>query len=170
MRRSDENLARVAKGAVIGAAGGLAGALAMNLFHSLWSRVSSMLEAGAESSGGGEPATVKAARRAAHAFGRELPSGRKETASNAVHYAMGAAMGAIVGAADELSPALRRTGGLLPGAGVWLVADETLVPALGLSKPPWTFGAETHLRSLGAHLVFGTTVEAVRRVLSRWWR
>lgn len=170
MKRSDYDLARVAKSAAIGAVGGLAGALAMNLFHALWSRVSSVFGAEGESSGGGEPATVKAARRAAHALGRELPPGRKATASNAVHYAMGAAMGAIVGAADEISPALRRTGGLLPGAGVWLLADETLVPAFGLSKPPWTFGAETHVRSLGAHLVFGTTVEAVRRLLSRWWR
>jgi uncharacterized membrane protein YagU involved in acid resistance len=37
------------------------------------------------------------------------------------------------------------------------------VPAVGLSAPPWESSASTHLYSLSAHLVFGLTVELVRR-------
>ena len=55
--------------------------------------------------------------------------------------------------------------GLPFGAAVWAIADETLVPLFGLSKPPIAYPLSKHLYSLAAHLVYGATTEATRRLL-----
>lgn len=46
---------------------------------------------------------------------------------------------------------------------VAVVMDEALVPAVGLSGPPWASPASTHVYALASQLVFGLTVEVVRR-------
>ncbi len=44
-----------------------------------------------------------------------------------------------------------------------VIMDEALVPAVGLSGPPWRSPASTHAYSLASHFVFGLTLEVVRR-------
>ena len=51
--------------------------------------------------------------------------------------------------------------GLLSGAAMWLVADEGMTPALGLSAPNRAYPLATHVRALIAHLAFGLAVGAV---------
>ncbi len=113
-----------------------------------------------EAQGDLPPATVRAAERAAELVGRTVPDERKGTAGEAVHYATGALFGALFGVlAPRIStPAL--LAGVAYGAAVWLVNDETLVPALGLSNPPWGYPASTHAKSLAAHVVYGAATGA----------
>jgi hypothetical protein len=123
-------------------------------------------EAESTETGGGEDATVKAAKRISRGvFHHELDEQEKKVAGPAVHYAMGAVSGAVYGAAAELAPAVSLGAGLPFGAAVWLLADEVAVPAFGLSKSPREYPPEVHAQALGAHLVYGLTTDVVRRAL-----
>jgi putative membrane protein len=145
----------VLRGALAGAAAGAFASFAMNRFQSLVS---------SGSGGGGESSTVKAAERV---VGRPLRGGEKERAGNAVHYGFGTALGATYGVAAEVEPWTTAGLGMPFGGAVAVVADEALVPALGLAGPPWRSPPSTHLYSLASHLVFGAALEAARRALLR---
>jgi putative membrane protein len=83
------------------------------------------------------------------------------------HYAMGATSGAIYGSVAEVAPAATAAEGLPFGAAVWVIADEAVVPALGLSKPANEYPLSIHAYALASHLVFGLTTEIVRRNIRR---
>lgn len=84
-----------------------------------------------------------------------------------MHYATGAASGAVYGIAAELAPKVTAGSGLTFGTAVWLVVDETTVPLLGLSKGPTEYPLSTHVYALVSHFVFGVTTEIMRRMLRR---
>ena len=75
--------------------------------------------------------------------------------------------GGLYGAIAELKPATTAGAGLPFGAAVWLIADEIIVPAFGLSKPPTEYPPSTHAYSIASHLVYGLTTEIVRREARR---
>jgi len=56
--------------------------------------------------------------------------------------------------------------GLPFGAAVWLVADEIGMQAAGFARKPTDYAASRHAGALGSHLLFGLTVECVRRALA----
>jgi putative membrane protein len=161
------------KGVVAGAAGGLAASWVMNQFQAAWSKAQSRM--GAErrrqehqSQPNGEDATMKAAKKVAHALlHRDLSLEEEKKLGPVIHYAFGAGMGAVYGAAVEIVPRARFGAGLPYGAAVFLGADEVAVPALGLSKPPKEYPASTHLYGLASHLVYGLSLEMVRRGVRR---
>jgi hypothetical protein len=177
------------KGMAAGAAGGLVASWVMNQFQSLWSRKTRGIERphGAQSLQQGSPqhgvarelqergsdhesdnATVRVARLVSEeVFGHRLAESEKEVGGAIAHYAMGATSGAIYGAAAELLPAATAGVGLPFGAAVWLVADELVVPALGLSKPPTAYPPSMHAYALASHLVYGLTTEMARRAARR---
>jgi uncharacterized membrane protein YagU involved in acid resistance len=55
--------------------------------------------------------------------------------------------------------------GLPFGFAVWAMADEAVVPALGLSRPPSDYPLSTHAYSVAAHLVYGLATEVTRRAV-----
>ena len=113
-----------------------------------------------------EPATVQAADAlSTRVLGRELQEREKRWAGPAVHYSFGGAHGALYGALAEVRPGVTRGAGLPFGAVFWLVADEALVPALGLSQSPTAYPPSNHAYALASHLVYGLTAEGVRRVV-----
>ena len=115
-----------------------------------------------------EPATRKAASRAAEAVaGRSLDERQKAVAGPIAHHLFGALVGALYGAAASRLPAVAAGGGMPYGAVVWLAAAEIGLPLTGLSRRPGAYPASRHGTSLASHLVFGATVEAVRRVMTR---
>ena len=115
-----------------------------------------------------ESATVKTAVAISeHMFHHELPAEKKQTAGQLVHYGYGGAIGALYGWLAEGSSLMRMGAGTLFGAALWFAGDEIGVPMLGLSKPPQEYPLSTHATALGAHLVYGTTTELVRRALRR---
>ncbi len=148
----------VAEGALAGAVAGVFASFAMNQFQAAVSRLTS------GSGGGGDPATVKAAERM---IGHGIDERDKGLAGEAVHYGFGAALGAAYGAAAEVEPWVAAGFGLPFGGAVAAVADEALVPAAGLSGPPWRSPPATYVYSIASHLVFGAALEAARRVLLR---
>lgn len=161
------------KGVVAGAAGGLAASWVMNQFQAAWSKAQSRMQTGRErqshqSQPNGEDATMKAAGKIAHALlHRDRSLEEEKKLGPVVHYAFGAVMGAVYGGAVEMVPQARFGAGLPYGAAVFLGADEVAVPALGLSKPPKEYPASTHLYGLASHLVYGLSLEMVRRGVRR---
>lgn len=175
------------KGLAAGVVGGLVASLVMNKFQALLSKLAAGEERshGAQSQQQGHPlrgigrelqrqgkddADDDAAERLANAVSvavsdQELTESAKETAGTALHYAMGVTSGAIYGVAAEIIPGATIGAGLPFGAAVWLVADEGIVPAVGLSKSPTEYPLSIHAYSIASHLVFGLTTELVRRAV-----
>lgn len=111
-----------------------------------------------------EPATVKAAQAISQGiFGHNLRKDEKKIAGDAVHYAFGTAVGGLYGGLAEIEPEVSAGVGLPFGTVFWLVADETAVPLLGLSKSPTEYPLSTHVYALASHLVYGITTDIVRR-------
>lgn len=152
------NFRSVARGALAGAAASVFASYAMDEFQRIVSRL------GRGSDKGAKPSTVKAAERV---VGREIRGAEKKRAGNAVHYGFGVVLGAAYGAAAEVEPWVTAGFGLPFGGAVAVVADEALVPALGLSGPPWRSPPSTHAFSFASHLVFSAALEAGRRALLR---
>ena len=82
-----------------------------------------------------------------------------------VHYAFGAVVGGIYGGLAEYQPWVLSGYGLLFGVGVFVAADETSMPALGLTNKPWDETIAAQVEHLAAHLVFGVASEAARRLV-----
>lgn len=115
-----------------------------------------------------EPATRKAASAAAKGLtGTALTEREKDVAGSLVHYAFGAVAGALYGAIAAAAPRVTAGGGSLYGAAVFLTAGEIGVPLAGLARAPGSYPPARHAAALATHLVFGLTLEAVRRTLMR---
>lgn len=177
------------KGLVAGTLGGLAASWVMNQFQAALSQFgqSSAKPHGAQAAQPGEPnhgvstqlqhagaeeagdnATERAASALAQTFLHEpLTQRQKETGGAWLHYAMGATSGGLYGSAAEFAPQVLSGAGAPFGAAVWLIADEAIVPALGLSKGPTEYPLNVHASALASHLVYGLTTEAVRRAVRR---
>jgi uncharacterized membrane protein YagU involved in acid resistance len=154
----------VVKGAVAGLVGGLVASFVMSEFQSLLSKLTEEEKNSKKKKD--EPATVKAAEEISEAvFDHRLKKSEKEPAGEAMHYAMGATSGLIYGAAAELVPMTTVGLGIPFGAAVWLVADDVVVPALGLAKPATEYPLSTHAYALSSHLVYGLTTDLVRRAV-----
>ena len=171
------------KGLAAGLVGGLVASWTMNRFQDVWSKLaeefgqskeqSSARDGGGESQqaqGGDEEQTDDATVKAASAisegvFDHKLTKSEKKVAGPAVHYAFGTSVGGLYGAVAELAPEVTAGAGLPFGAAFWLVADETAVPLLGLSKGPTEYPIGTHAYALASHFVYGLTAEAVRRAV-----
>ena len=175
------------KGLAAGAAGGLAAAFVMNRFQAALGRAAAgeershgaqSLQQGTPRKGVGRDLQAEgverpeddATERLANAIsvnvtGRGLTEREKDAAGTAFHYAMGLTAGALYGALAEFAPAAKSGAGLPFGVAVWLVADEGLVPAAGLSKSAEEYPLSIHAYSIASHLVFGLATETVRRVV-----
>jgi hypothetical protein len=113
-----------------------------------------------------KPASIKVAENVAESIsGEQLDEREEDTGGTLVHYAFGATVGALYGAATEWKPATAVMAGLPFGIAVWLAADEIGLPISGLSRKPTDYPASRHLSSFGSHLVFGLTTEVVRRAI-----
>src|SRR4051794_37165640 len=119
------------KGLVAGAAGGLAAAWVMNQFQSGWGKVSEKLqqsetpqgEQERQSQADDEDATMKTAGKISESvFDRRLSREEKKKLGPVVHYAFGASVGALYGAAAEIVPHTTFAAGLPYGAAVFVGA------------------------------------------------
>jgi len=152
------------KGAIAGLAGGLVAAWTMNQFQAAVSALASPDDGGGQP--GGDDATMKAASAISMSvINRGLTKDEKRVGGPIVHYTFGTAMGVLYGIVVEMTPAAAGAWGLPFGAALWLAADEIAVPAAGLSGPPTDAPLATHATALAAHLVYGATADAVRRVV-----
>jgi len=164
-------------GAAVGAAGGLLGAGMMVMFQHVVGgtedpkdrrpqRRANATPNHTDGTFSDEPATIQAAEMVSRqVFDHEPTDLQKQVGGSALHYGFGAAMGALYGAAAEMEPRAAAAAGLPFGAAVWLVADEIGVPLAGLAGKPTDYPLSRHAAALASHLVFGLTVEGLRRAL-----
>ncbi|SRR6266498_4259201 len=179
---------KIIAGACAGFAAGLVASAVMNLFQRELSRLfgSEQRSHGAQSQQIGSPshgvgkylresnadcATDDAAERTANVIsvgltGHKLSEREKDVGGTIFHYVFGATSAALYSAASEIFPLLRSGWGLPFGAAVWLIADERVVPALGLSKYARHYPTSTNAYALAAHLVYGLTTEVTLKALS----
>ena len=179
------------KGLAAGLIGGLVASWTMNRFQDAWVKLAEEFgpagegqssarsgdgggqqpkggDDGQEAQGGEEQtdATVKAASAISEGvFDHKLTKSEKKIAGPAVHYAFGTSVGGLYGAVAEVAPEVTAGAGLPFGAAFWLVADETAVPLLGLSKAPTEYPPSVHAYALVSHFVYGLTTELVRRAV-----
>jgi len=174
----------LAKGAIAGAVAGLVASWAMVEFQSAWAKIAETLQQRRSESRNlrehGVPehravkpegdqqeqpddATIKTAEIISEkVFRHRLSRDEKRFAGPAVHYAFGAAVGALYGAAAETVPAATAGFGTAFGAAVFVGVDEIAVPALGLT-PNVKASLSKHVYGFASHLVYGATTEALRK-------
>ena len=179
MKRTNRSIWQTA---LAGAVAGAVGALAMNQFQRVAARAGQGREAddatiGLPRTGRGpqpaqaignasDDATVRVANAALRVVGKELTDPRsKHVAGQFVHLAFGAINGALYAIAAELEPRVTAAAGVPFGTSVWVLADEGMVPALGLSRGPREASAGLLTYGLVSHFVYGMTTEYVRRSL-----
>lgn len=151
----------VAVSVTAGFLGGLLGAGVMSAAHTL----AGTGQPDASSPAQEEDATVKVGDTLSQVLrGRPLAEEEKSAAGSAVHYAFGAAMGAIYGIAAAVTPVATIGRGTGFGAAVWLGAHALVVPALGLAPSPLRQPLRKEGLELMLHLLYGVTVHLTRRV------
>jgi putative membrane protein len=160
-KTDESNAAKIARGLVAGVIAGAVASFAMDRFQAA---VSPLLPS---NEGNSEPATEKAADAVATGLtGRAIPNADKPLAGQAVHYAVGIALGAAYGIAAEFRPSVAAGCGTAFGLGTATILDEVAVPATGLGSAPWDAGIASNLYSYASHLIFGGVSEIVRRQLA----
>jgi hypothetical protein len=173
--------ARLGQRCLIGFAGGLVGALAMNLFSRAVSSAGNGREASGAAPGndragrGVQPpqadgpasddATVRVGTVGYRAVtGRTPDRETRPWLGTAVHYAFSGTIGACYAIAAERLPVIRTALGTAYGTAVWIVADEMIMPLLGLSRGPRQLPAGVHAFALAGHWVYGLTLESAVRL------
>jgi putative membrane protein len=86
-------------------------------------------------------------------FDHQLTKLEKKWAGPAVHYTFGTTTGAVYGILAETVPVSRSGHGAEYRSAIWLVADEMMVPALGLSGALPETPASSRIKALASHLV-----------------
>src|SRR4051812_20354686 len=171
---------RILRLGLIGLAGGVLGSLAMNVYSRVVRSANGQEAAGAApgsdrdgrgvqpSQAEGRAGQDAAVRVGAAAYRtvvhREPDTATERRLGTLAHYAFGASAGAIYAVASDNLPALRKGFGSFYGGLVWAIADEGVVPALGLSRSPRELPVSVHAYSLSGHCIYGMTLECVRRL------
>ncbi|HUB81089.1 MAG TPA: DUF1440 domain-containing protein [Bryobacteraceae bacterium] len=158
--RSSKN--KLFKGLIAGALGGLAASWTMTQFQVRLSRALGQSHPHGDEE---EDATEKTAQMVSSALlHHELSGDEKKAAAPVVHYAYGTGIGVLYGGLVQKQAAATSGFGTGYGAAIWAIGDEIAVPLLGLSKKASETPVSQHLQYLAAHLVYGVTLEGVRRL------
>ncbi len=86
-------------------------------------------------------------------------------AQQVIHYGIGAALGGAYLAARSRWPAVTSGRGTLAGLAICAGTHGSLFPALGVQRPPWRLPPAAVVWESTSHAVFGTALEAMRRVV-----
>jgi uncharacterized membrane protein YagU involved in acid resistance len=103
--------------------------------------------------------------RATVALGRRLTVPQRLRAQQVIHYGMGAGLGVAYSAAASRWPAVSRARGALAGVAIYAGTHGSLLPALGIQRPPWRLSPAAVAWESTSHLVFGVALETARSAL-----
>lgn len=106
-----------------------------------------------------------AAEKIARLAGVSLSDEQSARFGRGLHWALGASAGAAYALIRDRMPAAASAGGLLFGTAFFLLMDEGLVYALGLTPGPTRFPWQSHARGLAGHLAYGATTERALTLL-----
>jgi uncharacterized membrane protein YagU involved in acid resistance len=123
-------------------------------------------QVGADPSGRPEnmPPAVLVGRAAAALGHRGLTARQRVRAQQVIHYGFGAAFGGAYVAAASRWPAVTRGRGALAGLALYAGTHGSVLPALGVQRPPWRLAPATVVWEASSHAIFGTALEAMRSV------
>jgi uncharacterized membrane protein YagU involved in acid resistance len=102
-----------------------------------------------------------------------IATGRKPTQQGGVrlgtaaHYAFSGVVGVGYALVAPRAHIITLGYGTLYGTLVWIAADETAMPALGLSRPSGQLGPGVHAYALTGHWIFGASLELFRRLFAK---
>ena len=144
-------------------AGMIAGALATWLMDkvttALYEREDREARRREDQARGGKTAYGVAAEKIARLANKQLSDDERSRYGNDIHWTLGLMAGALYGVLRPRVSAARVGHGIVFGSAFFLVMDELVTPALGLTPGPLAFPWQTHARGLAGHLIFGTVVD-----------
>jgi hypothetical protein len=172
------------KAITAGLVGGVAGAWAMNGFQRMAERARGGREVTGAAPGalrhGRGPQPAQAERDASDdataravstvvepVIDRRLRLEERQRLGALAHLAFGAASGALYALTAESWPRATVLAGVPFGVAVWALADEGVVPLLGLSRGPRTQPPSVLAYGLASHFVYGLTTETTRKLVLR---
>jgi putative membrane protein len=104
--------------------------------------------------------------RAASALGRgHLTDRQRVRAQRVIHYTFGAGLGLAHSAVTRRWAAATRGAGTLAGLAIYAGTHGSLLPALGVQRPPWRLAPAAVAWEATSHLVFGAALETAGRLL-----
>ena len=98
-------------------------------------------------------------------LGRRLTVPQRLSAQHVIHYGMGAGLGVAYSAAASRWSAASRAWGACAGVAIYAGTHGSLLPALGIQRPPWRLSPAAVAWESTSHLVFGVALEAGRSAL-----
>ena len=111
----------------------------------------------------GDPNQEILSRASLRLFRHEIPTVQLQKTATAVHYVFGTALGCAYTAVADLFPAISSGTGLGFGLGWWGAVNEVLLPKSGLLPPVKNIPKQMHAAMLVSHVVYGISLEQVRR-------
>jgi putative membrane protein len=99
------------------------------------------------------------------ALGHRLTVPQRLRVQHVIHYGMGVGLGVAYSAAASRWPAASRGRGALVGLAIYAGTHGSVLPALGIQRPPWRLAPAAVVWESTSHLVFGATLEAARSAL-----
>jgi putative membrane protein len=164
------------RGIIAGIAGGLVASWVMNEFISgpgkqLTKAVQTPEEHQQQGQHSDEPdATMKVADAISVTAtgGQHLTYEQEQKSGPVVHYVFGALAGALYGGLAEYSSFTRSGFGTTFGSALFAGGDLLAVPAFHLSPPLKDQPAAGFATPFAAHIVYGVTTEAVRRLVRKF--
>jgi uncharacterized protein DUF1440 len=151
--------------------GMIAGAIATWLMGKattvLYQRESKQVRQREDQARGGTTAYEVAADKVARLTDTQLTDQQRSRYGNAVHWTLGVTAGGLYGVLRPRVRAASSGHGLLFGTAFFLLMDELVTPALGLTPWAQAFPWQTHARGLAGHLVFGTVADTALGTFQR---
>ena len=125
-------------------------------------------QVGADPSGHPEnmPPAVAANRVVMALGGAGLNPAERVRVQRVIHYLTGSGLGVAYFAAANNWPAARAGRGALAGLAIYAGTHASVLPVLGIQRPPWRLAPAAVVWESTSHIVFGTTLEGVRRALA----
>jgi putative membrane protein len=99
------------------------------------------------------------------ALGRRSTVPQRLRAQQVIHYGAGAGLGLAYSAAASRWPAVSRGRGAPAGVAIYAGTHGSLLPALGIQRPPWRLSPAAVAWESTSHVVFGVALEAARSAL-----
>jgi uncharacterized membrane protein YagU involved in acid resistance len=113
------------------------------------------------------PPEVLAGKLAKAVEGVELDRETRQKRGTAIHWGYGVFWGGMFGALRDRVPLVGTACGVGFGLGLWLIGDEVLMPAMGLSPPSTQFPWRNHARAAANHLAYGVTLGVTHTLLRK---
>src|SRR3954467_9947547 len=118
---------------------------------------------------GGRPPNMPPAvlaNRTAVALGHgALTTRQRLRVQEAIHYGFGAGLGVAYSVAAKRWPLVSRGRGALAGLAIYAGTHASVLPALGIQRPPWRLAPAAVLWESMSHVVFGAALDGLRRAV-----